>query len=120
MVFSEEFIKKHKTNNIRGTPLIKLIEDALNKNSSIIYEFTSTFAYDIESLRNLKKNLDELGLHEVKTFDISRGTIAPKNMYYFYYEYEQYIGYSETWKYDYKIADVTTNIEYVSGIAITL
>lgn len=120
MSFSEEFIKKHKTDNIRGAPLIKLIEDALNKDSSIIYTLPSTFAYDIESLRNLKKNLDELGLHEVKTLNISKGEPAPKNMYYFYNIHQEYIDYSETWVYDYKIADVTTNIEYVSGIAITL
>ena len=120
MSFSEEFIKKYKINTIRGAALIESIEKALDKNNSLYYHFSNQWCCDIESLVNLKKNLDDLGLHEVKAKEIYNNLHAPKNMYYFFETNASYIKADERWTYDYKIINDLSKVDHVSGIAITL
>jgi hypothetical protein len=78
--------------------LIDLIENALQKNSCIKYYIPSEFSSDVESLKNLRNALNNLGLYEIiidKPYGQTNLSNAPFGMYYFYkmssaYDYCEY------------------------------
>jgi hypothetical protein len=117
MSFSEEF-KNNCKKNLRGQALIDIIENKLkNDGSQIIFNIPNEFKEDIETLKTLKKALDESGLCEVimKNNSCLGNTIkfAPKYMYFFY---KIALNNSSEYYQNYYVNDLTK----VDGIVITV